>query len=281
VFLGLVPVVGVALVLVVPAVRRLGRRTTGTTRTNRARATPRAVIAAAAGAALGVSALSAAAQRPTLLGAVVAVGAVAVLVPSLRRLLPPGGLPCPPWRAGCRRRTRPDRRRVLHRERVPAAHADRDPRLVADRRRRAAGDGLARVGLGVRVAGPPPTDLSRTTLLGAGFALLAAGLLLVAPPWGWAWLALPGWTVAGLGMGIGFSAVSFLLLHHSPEGEVGAVTAAAQLADLLTTAALIGLGGALLALLATPATALTVLLVPLTALAVLGALLAAPTATAA
>jgi hypothetical protein len=82
-------------------------------------------------------------------------------------------------------------------------------------------------------------------------------------------------------MGIGFSAVSFLLLHDSPEGGVGADTAAAQLADQLTTAALIGLGGALLALLAIPAIALTVLLVRLTALAVLGALLAARTATAA
>ncbi|MDF3048822.1 MAG: major facilitator superfamily 1 [Pseudonocardia sp.] len=283
VFLGLVPVVGVALALVVPAVRRLGRRTTGTTRTNRARATPRAVIAAAAGAALGVSALSAAAQRPTLLGAVVAVAAVAVLVPSLRRLLPRGV-----FRA---------------RRGVPAVVAARGliagvfftanaylPLMLTATHGwslTAAGVPLVTASLGWASAsawqGRHP-DLSRTTLLRAGFALLAtglAGLLLVAPPWGWAWLALPGWTVAGLGMGIGFSAVSFLLLHHSPEGEVGADTAAAQLADQLTTAALIGLGGALLALLATPATALTVLLVPLTALAVLGALLAAPTATAA
>ena len=44
---------------------------------------------------------------------------------------------------------------------------------------------------------------------------------------------------------------------------MGAHTAATQVADQLTTATLVGLGGALLAVLATPAAALTVLLVPL------------------
>jgi len=120
-------------------------------------------------------------------------------------------------------------------------------------------------------------DLPRAALLRTGFGLVAAGvlgLLVVTPAWGLPWLALPAWTVAGLGMGLGFSAVSFLLLHHSDEGEVGAHSAAAQLADQLTTAALIGLGGALLAFLAVPATALSALLVPLAALAALGALLA-------
>ena len=280
VFLGLVPVVAVALALVVPAVRRLGPRSGPT---NRTRGTPRVVIAAAAGAALGVSALSAAAQRPTLLGAAVAIAAVAVLVPSLRRLLPRGV-----FRA---------------RRGVPAVVASRGliagvfftansylPLMLTATHGwslTAAGVPLVTASLGWASAsawqGRHP-DLSRATLLRGGFALLAsglAGLLLVAPPWGWAWLALPAWTVAGLGMGIGFSAVSFLLLHHSPDGEVGANTAAAQLADQLTTAALIGLGGALLALLATPATALAVLLVPLTALAVLGAIVASRTAAAA
>jgi hypothetical protein len=78
-------------------------------------------------------------------------------------------------------------------------------------------------------------------------------------------------------MGVGFSALSFLLLRHSPPQQVGANTAAAQLADQLTTAALVGAGGALLALLATPAAALTVLLVPVAALAALGALVAGRT----
>jgi len=96
----------------------------------------------------------------------------------------------------------------------------------------------------------------------------------VAPAGGPAWLAFPAWAVAGVGMGVGYSAVSYLLLHHSAVHEVGAHTAAAQVADQLTTATLVGVGGALLAVLATPAVALTVLLVPLAALALVGALLA-------
>ena len=71
-----------------------------------------------------------------------------------------------------------------------------------------------------------------------------------------------------------FAWAAYLLLHHSAVHEVGAHTAAAQVADQLTTATLVGVGGALLALLATPAAALTALLVPLAALAVLGALVA-------
>ena len=101
-----------------------------------------------------------------------------------------------------------------------------------------------------------------------------AGLLAVTPAAGPAWVAVPAWAVAGVGMGLGYSAVSYLLLHHSQVHQVGSHTAAAQVADQLTTATLVGLGGALLAVLASPALALTVLLVPLVVLAVLGALLA-------
>jgi hypothetical protein len=88
------------------------------------------------------------------------------------------------------------------------------------------------------------------------------------------WLALPFWVLAGIGMGLGFSAVSYLLLQQSAASEVGFHSSAAQMADQLTTAMLIGLGGALIALLAGPAVALPVLVAGLAALAVLGAVLA-------
>ena len=84
--------------------------------------------------------------------------------------------------------------------------------------------------------------------LAALFILLAAGtagLLLVAPAWGTAWLALPLWGIAGIGMGLGYSAVSFLLLQQSSAGEVGFHSSAAQMSDQLTTALLIGAGGLL------------------------------------
>jgi MFS family permease len=270
VFLGLVPVVAVALALVVPAARRLATP-------ERAPAAGRpGLVPAAAGAAAGVSALSWAAQRPDALGAAVAAVALAVLVPSLRRLLPAGVF--------------------RGRRGVPSVVAARGliagvfftvnsyvPLMLT------AIHGWSLTGAGIPLVaaslgwtassawqGRHPY-LSRATLLRIGFCLVATGaaaLILVTPAWGLPWLALPAWAVAGMGMGIGYSAVSFLLLRRSPAAEVGANSAAAQLADQLTTAALVGIGGALLALLPTPAAALTVLLVPLAGLACVGALLA-------
>ena len=83
-------------------------------------------------------------------------------------------------------------------------------------------------------------------------------MLLVAPTWGIGWLAVPFWMVAGLGMGLGFSSVAYLVLAQSPAGTVGFNSAAAQMADQLSVATMVGAGGALLALLGAPAVALPV-----------------------
>ena len=82
----------------------------------------------------------------------------------------------------------------------------------------------------------------------------------------------------GIGMGLGFSSVSFLLLQQSGAGDVGFHSSAAQMADQLTTATLIGAGGALLTLLGSPALALPGLLAVLAGLSVLGATVANRTA---
>jgi hypothetical protein len=119
--------------------------------------------------------------------------------------------------------------------------------------------------------------LARHRLLQIGFILLTAGtagLLPVAAAWGTPWLALPLWGVAGIGMGLGYSSVSFLLLRQSGAREVGFHSSAAQMSEQLTTATLIGAGGALLALLGSPAHALPILLALLAALGVLGATVA-------
>ncbi|HEY9416261.1 MAG TPA: MFS transporter, partial [Pseudonocardia sp.] len=116
-------------------------------------------------------------------------------------------------------------------------------------------------------------DLPRPRLLRIGFALVTVGLVgmvTVAAGWTPGWVALVMWTVAGVGMGLGFSSVSFLMLQQSEPSAVGFNSSAAQMADQLTTATMIGVGGALLALLATPAQALPVLLAILVALGGIG-----------
>jgi MFS family permease len=258
VFLGLVPVVMLAIGLVVPAPRRRG------------------LVLAALTAAAAVSALSWASQRSTVSAAAVAGAALLLLVPSVRWLLPAGVF--------------------RGRRGVPAVVAARGllagvffttssylPLMLTSTHHwalAAAGLPLVVGSLGWSAAaawqGHHP-DLPRSRLLRAGFALLTAGtagLLLVAPAWGAPWLAVPLWGVAGIGMGLGMSSVSFLLLQQSSASEVGFHSSAAQMSDQLSTAILIGTGGALLALLAAPALALPMLLAVLVSLGTLGATMA-------
>ena len=265
VFLGLVPLVVVALALLAPAVRTLGPAA-------ERQAARRGTVAAAVGVALGVAALSWAGQHPDVLGAVVAATAVLVLAPSLRVLLPRGT-----FRAG---------------RGIPTVVASRGllagtfftvnaylPLMLHDTH----GWSLAAAGLPL-VAGSlcwsaaswwqgRHPDLPRARLLRIGFIAVgigAAGMLLVAPSWGVGWLAVPFWMVAGVGMGLGFSSVAYLVLALSPAGAVGFNSAAAQMADQLSVATMVGAGGALLALLGVPAVALPLLIVLVVALAAYG-----------
>ncbi|HYH29295.1 MAG TPA: MFS transporter [Pseudonocardia sp.] len=267
VFLGLVPLVLVAAALVVPAVRRLERPVPATDAARR----PGVVLAALA-AAVGVAALSWASQNASALAAAVAVAAVAVIAPALARLLPRGvfrlrrGIPTVVAMRGLLAAVFftvnsyvPLMLSGTHGWLLSAAGA---PLIVG---------ALAWSGASAWQGRHP--DLPRALLLRTGFGALAigtAGMLLVAPSWGVPWLALLFWAVAGAGMGLGFSSVSFLLLQQSSSDEVGFHSSAAQIADQLTTAVMIGAGGALLALFGTPAVALPVLVAGLTAVAVLG-----------
>lgn len=272
VFLGLVPFVVIALSLVVPAVRRLvpPDRDPAATRST-------GVVIAAAGAALGVSALSWAAQNISSLAAGVAAVAVGVLVPALRLLLPRGvvrvgrGVPTVVIARGLCAGSfftvaayLPLMLNVTHGWSLTASGFP----LIA---------GSLCWSLASGWQGRHP-DLARPVLLRIGFTLLAvgcAGLVFAAPTWGPPWLAVPMMMIAGAGMGLSFSSVSFLLLAHSAAREVGFNTAAAQIADQLTVATMVGFGGALLVLLGSPAAALPVLLIVVTALPLTGAVIAA------
>ena len=272
VFLGLVPVVVLAVGLVVPAVRQLDRSETSVSASPRRRG----LALAALGAAVAVSALSWASQHATVPAAAVAGVAVLLLVPSMSRLLP----------AGVSRAHRGVPAVVAARGLLAGvfftANAYLPLMLTSTHHWTLATAGLPLVvgSLGWSAAaawqGRHP-DLPRHRLLRVGFNVLTvgtAGLLLVAPAWGVPWLALPLWGVAGIGMGLGMSSVSLLLLQQSSAGEVGFHSSAAQMSDQLTAAILIGVGGALLALLDAPVIALSMLLGVLAGLGVLGATLA-------
>jgi len=93
---------------------------------------------------------------------------------------------------------------------------------------------------------------SRSTSVAIGFAVLLLGvalialaILTVAFP---AWLAVVGWAIGGVGIGIAFNAATTDTLEQTPSGRQGEMSGALQLAQTLATAVIAGLGGAALAI---------------------------------
>jgi hypothetical protein len=76
-------------------------------------------------------------------------------------------------------------------------------------------------------------------------AVALGGIAVVAWHWAPGWLAMVAWAVGGAGMGLGMSSISVLLLGLSPAGERGYHTSAVQLADMISTVLLVGVGGVL------------------------------------
>jgi MFS family permease len=83
-----------------------------------------------------------------------------------------------------------------------------------------------------------------------GFACLAIGIALSIPA------VVPGvppeitivtWSVAGIGMGFAYSALTLVVLRHSAVAEQGSASSALQLSDILGTALGAGVGGAITA----------------------------------
>lgn len=266
VFLGLLPLVLLALALVLPAVRRLDPPAAGADVT-----APRpGLVPAALVAALAVSALTWAAEDPRGVRLGVIAASVGVLVVALLRLLP----------GGTARATRGIGAVVAGRWLVSGAFFTAVAYLPLALTGThgwsitAAGAPLVVGSLGWSAAsawqGRRP-GLSRAALLRAGFALVAVGLVLLLPvtlgsvPW----LAFVGLTLAGTGMGLSYSSLSYLMLAHSAADEVGFHSSSVQLADQMSQAVFVGLGGALLAVLV-PTVALPLLVGGLVALAVVG-----------
>jgi MFS family permease len=93
-------------------------------------------------------------------------------------------------------------------------------------------------------AGRPRRLLAGLGVLLAGLAIAAAGVLSDAVPVA---LAVAGWAIAGLGIGIAYPSVGALVLARAPGGEEGGVSAALQLSETIGVAVFTGVGGALIA----------------------------------
>ena len=78
-----------------------------------------------------------------------------------------------------------------------------------------------------------------------GFLLVAIGIAaigLVLNDGVPAWLSVPAWGIAGLGIGMAYSSISLTVLRHAPAGSEGAAASSMQLADILGNALGTGLG---------------------------------------
>jgi MFS family permease len=86
--------------------------------------------------------------------------------------------------------------------------------------------------------------------VGFGFGLLAVGVAItmsvvfVGVPWP---VAVVGWSIAGLAMGLSYSPLSLAVLRDAPVTEQGSASAALQLSDVLGTALGTGVAGAIVA----------------------------------
>ena len=58
------------------------------------------------------------------------------------------------------------------------------------------------------------------------------------------WLVLPVWCITGLGMGLAYASVSLITMAAAPSGSEGAVSGSLAVAETLSTAVSAGLGGA-------------------------------------
>ncbi|MEU6877814.1 MFS transporter [Streptomyces sp. NPDC046712] len=79
----------------------------------------------------------------------------------------------------------------------------------------------------------------------AGVAVMALAILTDSVP---AWIAVLGWAIGGIGMGVAFNAATTDTLEQTPAERQGEVSSALQLAQTLATGLIAGLGGAAIAI---------------------------------
>lgn len=251
VFLGLAPFVVVPVLLTMPALRVLPDPA-GVPRRGRGLL----ALAVAAGAGLLQYAGQRAERGDVLLAVAAGVLGVALLVPGLRRLLPPGTL-----------RVRRGLPAVIAlRGAVAGAFFGAESYLplmmVQHRGLSVTLGGLTLTGAALGWAagswwqGRPSMQLPRQRLVVVGASLATAGIAVAGTAAvavdGFAvptWVAAAGWTVGGAGMGLTMSCMSVLLFELSPVADQGANSAAIQMSDALGSIVMIGAAGVLYSLL--------------------------------
>lgn len=251
VFLGLLPLVAVAVWLTLPALRAVVPAPAavggeGATAAAARRRLPLAV-ALVTGAGLAMAGLSGvSAIPPLLLGAGIAIG-----LPAFARLTPPGTV-----RAAAGLPTA-----VLLRGVLTFAFFAADvyvPLAIQDwRGEPAIVSGIVFTAATLAWTTGSWVQAHRVERIGpgrflvAGFAIVAVGTV------GFAAILLPGvplavgvvsWAVVGFGMGLAYSAPALIVLREAAPGEQGTATAGLQLSDVIGTALGTGVGGALIAL---------------------------------
>jgi MFS family permease len=249
VFLGVLPLIVIATALVLPHLRGIDGASSQTDPGSPA-TRKRSRLLPALGAAVGTGLLQYAGQLLSWVSLPLLVAAVALLVPSVPRLLPRGAL----------RFARGLPTVVVLRAVFAGAFFGAEtfvPLLLVEQRGLAttlAGasltGGALTWSLGSWYQGRPDRRLTRTQLVTTGLALVAIGIVITAtvlassmPPF----MAAIGWLVAGLGMGLGITSLSVLVLELSPVEEQGANAAALQVSDALGSILLIGAAGAIFA----------------------------------
>jgi MFS family permease len=247
VFLGLLPVVAVAGSIAVPALVRLGPPAPGQAGEHRLVDG----IGVAAGATMFLAGLSLAAGSGAILsGVALLLAGGAVGVASIRRLVPPGTLAARPGLPAT----------ILTRGLLTFTFFGADAyvtlAVTVERHRSPVVASIAVTGatLAWTAGAWMQARLSDTwegrRLVRAGLVIVLAGIagmVFVLQPGVPVAVGLAAWTVAGLGMGLGYAPTSLMMLRMAPPGREGQTSASLNLADVLGTAIGIGVGGAAVA----------------------------------
>ena len=277
VFLGIAPFAVLGVLLLAPVIRNLP----DVDRDAPPSTARRGVAVAAVATAFGISALTWAAQHPSLTTLWLGLAGVAALVPAMRVLLPRGTFAARPGLPAT----------VLVRGVFAGAFFGVEA-YVPLTLTAVHGFSPAMSGLPLTVGacgwaaashwqGRDP-DRDRPALIRAGLLVLAvalAAMALVSADWGLAWLVLPVWLVAGAAMGLAIPSISLLGLDYAAPRDRGFVSSALQVNDMTFAAICVGLGGVMLATLAStaaPSAAIVPLNLLLAGLALLGALVFRP-----